>query len=292
MVSIRSRTGCLTAAFIFHTLVHDIAPEEVRQAGNGPVSKKSKRPENPIVFDYNISKIVNKPFKYRRIMVLFQRSFCLPAALGESVLMDDFLLFLDYFGVVVFAITGCLVAARRGVDIVGFALLGTVTGIGGGTIRDLVLGRPVFWVDSPFYLVLCTLTALLMFFGARWMVGWRVRALLWADAVGLGVFTIIGTQIGLMHGASFPVCILTGIMTATFGGMIRDVLSGEPTLVLRREIYVTACFCGAIVFWLLARAGTPEALSMPASFAATFGIRALGLWKGLTLPGYGQNPQI
>lgn len=204
--------------------------------------------------------------------------------------MDIFLTFLDYFGVVVFAVTGCLVAARRGVDIVGFALLGTVTGIGGGTIRDLLLERPVFWVDAPIYLVLCTATAIFMFFGARWMEGRRAKALLWADAVGLGVFTIIGTQVGLEEGASFPVCILTGIMTATFGGIIRDLLSGEPTLVLRKEVYVTACFCGAIVFWGLDRVQAPESLGMSASFAVTFGIRAFALWKNLALPGYGQRP--
>ncbi len=201
--------------------------------------------------------------------------------------MDLVLTFLDYFGVVVFAVTGCLVAARRRVDIVGFALLGTVTGIGGGTIRDLLLGKPVFWVEAPLYLILCAGMACFMFFGARWMVGWRARAILWADAVGLGVFTIIGTRVGIEEGVSFPVCVLTGIMTATFGGIIRDLLSGEPTLVLRKEVYVTACFCGAIVFWGLERIGVSETLCIPASFVATFGIRALALWKDLVLPGYG-----
>ncbi|HRC25929.1 MAG TPA: trimeric intracellular cation channel family protein [Alphaproteobacteria bacterium] len=201
--------------------------------------------------------------------------------------MDLVLTFLDYFGVVVFAVTGCLVAARRRVDIVGFALLGTVTGIGGGTIRDLLLGKPVFWVEAPLYLILCAGTACFMFFGARWMVGWRARAILWADAVGLGVFTIIGTRVGIEQGASFPVCVLTGIMTATFGGIIRDLLSAEPTLVLRKEVYVTACFCGAIVFWAMERTGVSETFCIPASFLTTFGIRSLALWKGLALPGYG-----
>lgn len=239
---------------------------------------------------YNTDKIVNKAFKQPEIVFVFEvvRCFCSTFVRNRGS-MDVLLLSLDYFGVVVFAITGCLVAARRGVDIVGFALLGTVTGIGGGTIRDLLLGRPVFWVDAPVYLVLCALTALFMFFGARWMVGWRARAILWADAIGLGVFTIIGTRVGLEQGASFPVCVLTGIMTATFGGIIRDLLSGEPTLVLRKEVYVTACFCGAIVFWGLHRFQMPEAGAILASFATTFGIRALALWKGLVLPGYGND---
>lgn len=190
-------------------------------------------------------------------------------------------------GVIAFAVTGCLVAARRRVDFVGFALLAIVTGIGGGTLRDMLLGRlPVFWVGEPLYLHLCLTTAAFMFFAAHRVEG-KERLVLWADAVGLGIFTIIGTRIGIAEGAALPVCVLTGIMTATFGGIIRDVLSGEPTLVLRKEIYVTACFTGAVLYWLLDHFGAPGMLSAGVCFAATFGTRAAAIRWGLTLPGYG-----
>lgn len=200
--------------------------------------------------------------------------------------MDPLLFWLDCAGVVVFAVTGCLVAARRRVDLVGFALLALVTGIGGGTLRDVLLGRlPVFWVAEPLYLYLCVGTAVFMFAAAHW-IRRKESLVLWADAVGMGVFTIIGTRIGMAEGAGVAVCVLTGVMTAAFGGILRDLLSGEPTLVMRKEVYITACFCGALVYWLLAAWGWSGSLAAAASFAVTFGIRAAAIRYGLTLPGY------
>lgn len=201
--------------------------------------------------------------------------------------MEPLIFWLDCIGVVAFAVTGCLVAARRQVDFVGFALLSIVTGIGGGTLRDMLLGRlPVFWVGEPLYLWLCLGAAAIMFLAAH-RIGRNERFVLWADAVGLAVFTVIGTRIGIAEGAALPVCVLTGIMTATFGGIVRDVLGGEPTLILRREVYVTACFCGAVLYWLLDRAGAGAEPAAILSFVATFGTRAAAIRWGLVLPGYG-----
>lgn len=200
--------------------------------------------------------------------------------------MEPLLFWLDCMGVVTFAVTGCLVAARRRVDLVGFALLATVTGVGGGTLRDMVLGRlPVFWVVQPLYLYLCLATAAVMFLAAHW-IRRKEGLVLWADAVGLAVFTLIGTRIGMAEGAAGAVCILMGIMTAAFGGILRDVLSAEPTLVMRKEIYITASFCGALACWSLDRAGVDGTVAALVSFTVTFGIRAAAIRYGLSLPGY------
>lgn len=200
--------------------------------------------------------------------------------------MTDLVLWLDYVGVVVFAMTGCLLAARKRVDLVGFTLLGIVTAIGGGTLRDVILDRtPVFWVQDPVYLYLCCATALGMYLAAHWISRY-MRWVLWADALGLAVFAAIGTNVALASGAGFAVCVLMGVVTATFGGVIRDVLAGVPTLIMHKEIYVTAAFIGSVIFWVLAILGYSQSVVFVASFAATFSIRALALIYRLKLPGY------
>jgi len=200
--------------------------------------------------------------------------------------MIDHMQILDYAGVVVFAITGCLVAARKEVDLIGFGLLAIVTGIGGGTMRDVILDRtPVFWVANPDYLALCVITAILMFIFARHVEPWR-KALVWADAVGIAVFTVIGTEAAQAAGAHWSVAVLMGVMTATFGGIIRDLLSHEPTLVMRREVYVTACFAGACVYLGLMRLTGNTGLAVFLSMMTTFGIRAAAIHFRLSLPGY------
>lgn len=198
----------------------------------------------------------------------------------DSVKMDSLLQYLDYFGTVVFAVTGCLVAARHKNDLVGFILLAMVTATGGGTLRDLILGRmPVFWVNNPSYLYLCVGTAVAMFILARRVAAWR-QILLWMDALGLAVFSVLGCGIALQMGAPAPVAWLMGVMTASFGGIIRDVLSGEPSLVMRKEIYATAAFLGAITFW----ASGQIWLGLLAAFA----LRGAAIHFRLTLPGYAE----
>jgi uncharacterized membrane protein YeiH len=142
---------------------------------------------------------------------------------------------LDWFGVIVFAISGALVASRKQMDIVGFALLGTVTGIGGGTLRDILLGElPVFWVREPAYLVTCVLISGVVFFTAHISES-RYRLLLWFDALGLALFAVTGAERALLSGSGPVVVVAMGVITATFGGVIRDVLGGESPVVLSRE---------------------------------------------------------
>jgi uncharacterized membrane protein YeiH len=198
----------------------------------------------------------------------------------------ELLQFLDYAGVAVFAATGALAASRKQLDIIGFLFLASLTGIGGGTFRDMILGlTPVFWVQNSLYLAVCVATAIVVYFTAP-HVEFRYRLLLWLDAIGLAAYCVMGAAKGLAAGAPPLAAIVTGMMTATFGGILRDVVSGEPSVLLRREIYVTAAMTGATVYVAMATAGLPLALSVLVSVACAFAIRGGALHFGWTMPGY------
>ncbi len=194
---------------------------------------------------------------------------------------------LDILGVAVFAVTGALVASRKQMDIVGFAFLGTVTGIGGGTVRDLVLGQtPVFWVKEPIYLLVCVGCAGLVFAAAH-VPRSRLVLLMWLDAVGLALFCVLGAEKALLHG---PVVAATmGVVTAVMGGMIRDILGGESPVILRREIYATAALLGAVTY-LLVLLVAPRDLALLAGFTAALALRGMALRNGWSLPTYKPRP--
>lgn len=205
-------------------------------------------------------------------------------------MLQSLIIALDWFGICVFAVTGALVASRKQMDIVGFALLGSVTGIGGGTIRDVLMGiQPVFWVQKPGYLLACVAVSCATFFFAH-IPQHRYRYLLWFDAVGLALFAVTGAGGALAHGASPAIAVAMGVATATFGGIIRDILGGESPIILRQEIYITAALVGAAVFVGLMQAGASQDLAVVLGFAAGFGLRAAALHWGLTLPRYTPRP--
>src|SRR3954447_19834976 len=190
---------------------------------------------------------------------------------------------IDWFGTAVFAVTGALVASRKRMDITGFILLGCVTGMGGGSLRDAMLGSlPVFWVREPIYLAICVAVSA----ATSHIPESRYRVLLWLDAAGLALFCVVGADRALMAGASASIAVAMGVMTATFGGVMRDILGGESPLILRREIYVTAALAGAVVFVGLKALAAPDAIAAAAGFAACFVIRALALSCGWSLPVY------
>jgi uncharacterized membrane protein YeiH len=197
---------------------------------------------------------------------------------------------LSWVGVVVFAVTGALVASRKQMDIFGFMLLGTVTGIGGGSLRDLLLGElPVFWVNEPAYVAACLVPAALVFFTAH-LVRSRYRLLLWFDAVGLAFFCVVGAEKALASGAGAFIAVVMGVVTATFGGIIRDVLGGESPVILRREIYVTAALAGATIHVGLHALGVAGVVPALAGFAACLAIRGLALHFRWSLPTYRARP--
>ncbi|WP_338105311.1 trimeric intracellular cation channel family protein [Microvirga tunisiensis] len=198
----------------------------------------------------------------------------------------------ESIGVAVFALSGALMAARKGMDPFGFALLATLTGVGGGTIRDLLIGtRPVFWVGDPTDVLVCLIVAELVFaLGPKRVAmmegGRQGRVLLWADALGLALFAVSGTGKALAAGVPALSAVALGTTTATFGGIIRDIFAGTTPLVLRQEIYVTAAALGASVMVALQAMGLDPFLSAALGFAAAFSLRALALLRGWSLPAF------
>lgn len=193
---------------------------------------------------------------------------------------------LDYFGIVVFAISGALAAARARMDLVGFALLAVVTGVGGGSLRDLLLGQlPVFWVEQPQYIVLCVVASIATFVTVP-VIASRLKLLLWADAVGLAVFAVLGAQASLDAGAPLIIAALFGVVSATFGGLIRDIICRETPLMLLKEIYATAALAGALLYVCLIELAVAPGIATLAGCSVTFIVRGLGLTFGLSLPAF------
>lgn len=199
------------------------------------------------------------------------------------------LLFLDYAGVAVFAATGALAASRKQLDIIGFLFLAAVTGIGGGTFRDLIIDVPVFWVVNPAYILVCAMVSVIVYFGAH-LVESRYKLLLWLDAVGLAAYCVMGAAKGYAATGSPTVAVVMGMLTATFGGILRDLLSGEPSVLMRPEIYVTAALAGAASFTILTVAGVPLLAAALAAFAVAFLIRGGALRFGWSFPRYRSRP--
>jgi uncharacterized membrane protein YeiH len=196
--------------------------------------------------------------------------------------------FFDVLAAVVFAVSGALVASRKGLDVMGFMWLAVITGVGGGTVRDLILDVPVFWVQNPVYISACLLTAVATHFLAP-LVESRYRTLLWFDAFGLALVTIAGTVKALDVGASVLVATAMGVVTGSVGGIIRDTLGHVPSVILSHEIYVTSSILGACAYVGLNAGGTGRTVSMIAGFLVTFGVRGFAIKFGWSLPVFRQS---
>jgi uncharacterized membrane protein YeiH len=201
----------------------------------------------------------------------------------------DILRLLDLASVVVFAITGALVASRKQMDIVGFLWMGVVTGVGGGTLRDLLLDAPVFWVVDPTPLALCLCAAAFVHFSAH-LVASRYRFLLYLDAFGMALVTTVGTAKALEMGADALVAVGMGVVTAAVGGILRDILGQEPSILLRRDIYVTAAVFGSITYVMADAAGMPGTWTTAVAIGAGFGLRACAIRFDLFLPIFRPRP--
>jgi len=193
----------------------------------------------------------------------------------------------DLGGTAVFAMSGALLAARQRQTFVTMCFFAFVTGVGGGTIRDLLIGVPVFWVRDPWVAPVVLLIALIAWFTpTRW---WEGRLLEWADAVGLGVFAGLGTAKALAYDVEIVPSILMGVVTGCAGGIIRDVLAGVPSILLRPELYVTAAALTATLCALGIVAGLPQGPVWAAAALAGFALRGAALvWK-LELPAYSRE---
>lgn len=208
----------------------------------------------------------------------------------EPPLLEAFqrtLALLDYAGVALFALTGALAAAERKQTIVTFAFFAVLTGLGGGTTRDLLIGVPVFWVANDLYLIVCLVAAALVWMTATSV--WPHRLLVWLDAVGLASYGVLGAAKALAAGVSPLVAIVMGVFTASVGGIMRDVLAHQPSMVLGHEIYITAAVVAASTYVIAVGQGAPPLAAGIVAALAGFAIRAGAIAYGWKLPGYRRN---
>jgi uncharacterized membrane protein YeiH len=201
----------------------------------------------------------------------------LPAILGV----------LDVAGIAVFALSGAVLAARLRLTFVTLAFFALATGVGGGSVRDLLIGAPVFWIRTPWVAPVCLGMALLAWFTPhRW---WGGKLFEWADAAGLAAYSVLGTVKALGYGAAPVTAGLMGVITGCVGGIVRDVLAGQPSILMRPELYVTAAALAAG----LAAAGTvlnlPEALVWSVAALAGFALRGAAIRWSLAIPAYGRE---
>ncbi|WP_424832636.1 trimeric intracellular cation channel family protein [Ruegeria sp.] len=198
---------------------------------------------------------------------------------------------LDYTSVLVFALTGALVASRAQLDLVGFAFIACLTAVGGGTVRDLLLDRhPVFWVGQPDYILIAAAAAVLVFFTAH-LVESRYNWLIWLDSFALAIAVAAGTGAALSLGQSGVIVVLMGVSTGCLGGLMRDVVCNEVPLVLKQgELYVSCAFAGAIAAVLMNQLGFDELASLGACAATCWALRAGSLLFGWRLPVYKSRP--
>ncbi len=196
---------------------------------------------------------------------------------------ETFLFIIEVLGTIAFAISGIRLAATKNFDWFGAYIVGFVTAIGGGTLRDLLLDIPVFWMQTWWYLAVTglSLAAVIAFQNA--LVS-RDKILFLFDSVGLALFCVIGIQKTLAVGYPMWVATIMGITTGAFGGVIRDILINEEPLVFRKDIYATACLSGAMVYWVIMVCGGSAMAQQLACAIVVIILRILALRYNLSLP--------
>jgi len=200
--------------------------------------------------------------------------------------MFELLYWLDLFGIVVFAFSGALMAGRYKLDPFGVVVLSAVTAIGGGTIRDVILQTPVFWVEDPIYLYVILATAVLTIIFIRCPKRIPKRFLLVSDAFGLALFAVLGTEKALSLNAPIPIAIVMGMMTGVAGGMLRDVLCNVIPMILRKEIYATAAILGGALFTLFLYLDLPKELAIIGAIFGALALRLAAIYWRVTLPAF------
>jgi len=198
---------------------------------------------------------------------------------------------LDYAAVFIFGLTGALAASRAQLDIVGFVFLACLTAVGGGTLRDVILNRDaVFWVADPGMILSACIAAILVFFTAHLLES-RLRALEWLDALALGVAVPAGVGVAMGMAQSWPIIVIMGVATGTFGGLMRDVVCNELPLILKKgELYATAALTGALAAVLVTLVTDTALIALLACGVTTFALRAGSLLFGWCLPVYKSRP--
>jgi uncharacterized membrane protein YeiH len=199
----------------------------------------------------------------------------------------DPIYFLAMIGTAVFALSGAMAAARKELDIFGFIIVGLAPAVGGGTVRDLLLGADkVFWIEDLNFLYVVSVVAVISFFQVHRLEGKRYTLLMWADAFGLALFTVMGTQIALTYDIHPVMVVVMGMITGTFGGMVRDIICNEIPFLLQKEIYALAAIGGSCTYLFFLHLGLEEQGAMVISIGATFVLRGLAIVFGWSLPPY------
>ena len=193
--------------------------------------------------------------------------------------------YFEIIGTAVFAITGVLAVTRRGLDVFGALVLGVVTALGGGTVRDVIIRTPVFWIDDFSYVWAAAIAALAAFW-IGWLFRSAYRGILYLDALGAALFAVTAADKVLLASIAGPVAVIMGVLTAIGGGLIRDVLAGRPTLLMSREIYATPILLGCIVFVALRHLAPQFPYPGVVGVALIFGLRALAIHQHLEMPGW------
>lgn len=194
-----------------------------------------------------------------------------------------FLTVIEVLGTCAFAISGIRLAAAKRFDWFGAYVVGLVTAIGGGTLRDVLLDIPVFWMLSPMYLAVTGVSLLAVILFRRALVG-GMRTIFIFDAIGLALFVVVGIEKTLAADWPMWVAIVMGIITGSFGGVTRDILINEEPLFFRKDIYATACLAGGVVYWLLALTALSSWVPQAACAVAVIGLRVAAVVFRWSLP--------
>ncbi len=198
----------------------------------------------------------------------------------------SFVYTLEMLGTAAFAVSGALAASRKNMDIFGFCVLALMPAVGGGTVRDMTIGRtPVFWIIDNRYIVVAIIAALVVYL-TSYKPGSRRRLLVWMDAMGLALFAALGTQISLAHNTGPLVAVMLGVTTAVTGGMIRDIICNEIPLILSREIYATAAFASSLCYVLVDSLSVNDSVTLGVAVLAGFAVRALAIVYDWSLPDF------
>jgi uncharacterized membrane protein YeiH len=207
-----------------------------------------------------------------------------PVCPFQEIQMQWFYAF-DLFGVAVFAIAGALTAGRKGMDLFGVLVVALVTALGGGTLRDIILDHhPVSWIRDDTYILVACVAALGTVLWVRFTQPMPERWLLIADAFGLAVFTVIGTEVALQHDTPVSTAIIMGVMTGVAGGVIRDMICNEIPLIFHKEVYATACLVGSLCLVLLKSLGLASGVATGLSMLTVLAIRLAAIRWHLALP--------
>lgn len=196
---------------------------------------------------------------------------------------QTFIVVIELLGTIAFAISGIRLAAAKRFDWFGAYVVGLVTAIGGGTMRDVLLDVPVFWMLSFRYLGVTGIALMAVIIFRQFLVK-GMRTLFIFDAIGLALFVVVGIQKTLAVGYPMWVAIVMGIITGSFGGIIRDILINDEPLFFRKDIYATACLAGGLVYYLVQLTGAPLWLPQSACAVVIVGLRVLAVHYGWSLP--------